>query len=130
MATLYVKTPNGTTKSIDLDTMNVAFVYGSSGYCKLPNALLFQWQCWTTSRAWPIEFTVIWGVLSEIRLRGSGYTEVITAIQGSGNDRNAFEYAELCYYVEEGSSLQNKWIYWPSTNHAYNNPSFVLGVGY
>ena len=44
MAMLYVKTPNGTTKSIDLETMNIPGSHvETSGWYKFPNGIIYQW---------------------------------------------------------------------------------------
>ena len=48
MAILHVKTPNGTTKTVDLETMNITSSLQQNGWCKLPNGLIIQWgrnQC-------------------------------------------------------------------------------------
>ena len=44
MAILHVKTPNGTTKTVDLETMNITSSLQQNGWCKLPNGLIIQWQ--------------------------------------------------------------------------------------
>ena len=50
MATLYVKAPNGTTKTINLNTMNIlsSLPMGDDrwnpGWACLPNDLIFLWQ--------------------------------------------------------------------------------------
>ena len=57
MAILHVKSPNGTTHTLDLETMNITHQYPTFddplawGWCNLPNGLLFQfgtsqWQQW------------------------------------------------------------------------------------
>ena len=43
MAILHVKTPNGTTKTVDLETMNITSSLQQNGWCKLPNGLIIQW---------------------------------------------------------------------------------------
>ena len=44
MAILHVKTPNGTTKNINLETMNIDYgVQPSVGWFKLPNGIIIQW---------------------------------------------------------------------------------------
>lgn len=43
MAILHVKTPNGTTKTVDLETMNITSSLKQNGWCKLPNGLIIQW---------------------------------------------------------------------------------------
>lgn len=43
MAFLHVKSPNGTTKSINLETMNVTASFNGSGWLKLPNGIIIQW---------------------------------------------------------------------------------------
>lgn len=42
---LYTKSPNGNTKSINLDTMNIvsSSVISQTGWTKLPNGILMQW---------------------------------------------------------------------------------------
>ena len=44
MAILHVKTPSGTTKTVDLETMNIESSLQQNGWCKLPNGLIIQWQ--------------------------------------------------------------------------------------
>ena len=44
MAILHVKTPNGTTKTVDLETMNITSSLQQNGWCKLPNGLIIQWS--------------------------------------------------------------------------------------
>ena len=44
MAILHVKTPNGTTKDVNLETMNIESSLEQNGWCKLPNGLIIQWQ--------------------------------------------------------------------------------------
>lgn len=44
MAYIYAKSPNGTTQSINIDTMNITSSLQQNGWCKLPNGLIFQWQ--------------------------------------------------------------------------------------
>jgi len=43
MATLHVKSPNGTTKSINLETMNITASFNGSGWLKLQNGIIIQW---------------------------------------------------------------------------------------
>jgi len=43
MAYIYAKSPNGTTQSINIDTMNITSSLQQNGWCKLPNGLIFQW---------------------------------------------------------------------------------------
>lgn len=43
MAILHVKTPNGTTKDVNLETMNIESDLQQNGWCKLPNGLIIQW---------------------------------------------------------------------------------------
>lgn len=43
MATLHCKSPNGTTQTIDLSTMNITGSLAASGWTKLPNGLIIQW---------------------------------------------------------------------------------------
>lgn len=47
MAYIYAKSPNGTTQSINIDTMNITSSLQQNGWCKLPNGLIFQWQVHT-----------------------------------------------------------------------------------
>ena len=44
MAYIYAKSPNGTTQSINIDTMNITSSLQQNGWCKLPNGLIFQWS--------------------------------------------------------------------------------------
>ena len=44
MAILHVKTPNGTTKDVNLETMNIESDLQQNGWCKLPNGLIIQWR--------------------------------------------------------------------------------------
>ena len=43
MAYIYAKSPNGTTQSINIDTMNITGSLVSNGWTKLPNGLIIQW---------------------------------------------------------------------------------------
>ena len=71
MAVLHVKSPNGTTKSINLDTMNIEVKHASTdtttdpnGYCLLPNGLLIQWLTSEWTQYLP-------GYVGEISISGS-----------------------------------------------------------
>ena len=63
MAILHVKTPNGTTKNINLETMNIDYgVQPSVGWFKLPNGIIIQWGHGVqteTDIIHPITFTTI-----------------------------------------------------------------------
>ena len=56
MAKLYATSPNGTAKSIQLETMNILSDNNSvsyKGWAKLPNGLIIQWANWEETRCSP-----------------------------------------------------------------------------
>ena len=58
MAILHVKTPNGTTKTVDLETMNITSSLQQNGWCKLPNGLIIQWLGRKTT-TWTSEWSTV-----------------------------------------------------------------------
>ena len=66
MATLYVKTPNGTQYSIDLTKINSGGgSAATNGYALMNNGCMLQWGAssagWTT---FPVGFTTVYGVVA------------------------------------------------------------------
>ena len=77
MAILHVKTPNGTTKTVDLETMNITSSLQQNGWCKLPNGLIIQWgftikpitnQTWVNN-PFPLAYTTTYSVVGICRWR-------------------------------------------------------------
>ena len=62
MAILHVKTPNGTTKDVNLETMNIESDLQQNGWCKLPNGLIIQWTDVTTGNGGWFDWWYIYNI--------------------------------------------------------------------
>ena len=84
MAILHVKTPNGTTKTVDLETMNITSSLQQNGWCKLPNGLIIQWarldinERTFFSYTYPISFTALPTVSAAGAGNGTGTGAIVT----------------------------------------------------
>ena len=129
MAMLYVKTPNGNTKSINLETMNVNDIwqdgYGYS-YTVFPSGLILQSKIWN-SGSWPIKFpNRCIGVLSQVAERGNGYDVTIHTISGTTHANDTAPVIGTLLRVKSSGN----WIYYDYGTTHYNDPIFILGYGY
>jgi len=129
MAMLYVKTPNGTTKSINLETMNITDTithHEGGSYTMFPSGLILQSKTWNRG-SWPIKFPYrCLGVLAQVGERGNGYDVTIPTISGANHANDTEPVIGNLVRVKSTSN----WIYYEYGTTQYNDPIFILGYGY
>ena len=109
MAVLHVKTPNGTTKSINLETMNIDYgVEPTSSWFKLPNGIIIQWGHGVqteTDIIHPITFTTIKSCAMAIHI---GTNPIPNIILYSTHESST----DSSYFLTDYPSSSQITIYW------------------
>ena len=132
MATLHVKTPNGTTKSINLETMNITRsgkqTWGQ--WVKLPDGLILQSIGWVNTATFPIAFAShVFGVFSECTERGgwpSTFVQIICRAQNESiASLSGLKFSEIVVKKSDSSIMYHDW-----DHQTWGTVGTILVLGY